>query len=182
MKKRIIVVALCMALAAVVLCGCSPEQKAGGTIKKINKTLNSAAVITQRVTVTDVGVTVYTYEKKSVADGDSVTVTVTEGKLGSDFTLQTAVTESVEDKTEMKLPLSLSAENLTDPTTGKNTLEFWLTPEQLALALDVSGVISVGNAKVTCVLSKGKLAEMNCSFTSSAEGYKSVTIEVTCEY
>lgn len=179
-NKKIIIVALCLALIAVVLCGCGAEQKANKTIKKIDKHLSDVTKMTQSVTVTDVGITVYTYQRTSVVDGDSVAVTTTEGKLGSEFTLQTTTTNSTQNKSQLKLPIALNGENITNPEASKNALNFTLTADQLASALNSSEEISVGFATVTCVLNGGKLTEMTCSFTS--KGYKSVTINVTCEY
>lgn len=181
MKIKRFAIAAVLICALLLLCCCSDADRLDKTLGNITKSLSDVKQMTQSVTVTDGGVTVYTLEKKAAADGDVVNVEISEGKLSADFTLQTTASTSVSDKkTQFVLPVSLSSDKVSTFVLGNDTVSCIVAKDKLASVLETENYESAGDVSVAYTLQKGKLQEMTCSFVTVSS--KTVTVKVTCVY
>jgi len=181
MKRKLIILSVCLSALLVLLCGCSPEKQLNKTLNSINSNISNAKTFTQKLTVTDGGVTVYSLEKKVEVDGDNAAVTTVESKLSSGFTLQeTTSTANSEKSEQLKLPVTLSIDTMIIYTLKDDVLTCVIGQENADGVFGAQNYKIAGDINVKCTLSNGKMQQLDCLFVT--ETGKDVTLTVTCAY
>lgn len=179
MKKKLSVLLItCLLIAAAVLSGCNNPKN---MLAKAYKSVGGAQSVNYSLTVSDNGVTVYSYEKTVTVNGDDAAVTVDEATLGESFTLEHVVTTSTAPKGEqLVLPLAVTEDKLSTAEVNGNLLTCVISKDNFAAMLDSDSLVSSGDVTVMFVITDGKCKQMVCNYVT--ETSKTVNMTVVCEY
>ena len=182
MKKiKTLVSVFCLFIVILSLCGCGAESKITKAIKNISSNLSKAQTITSVVTVKDGDFTAYSLTRTVTFDGDNASIQIKESKLSSDFTMnETTSTERSDKATQAVLPLKLAVEDMEIYLLKDDVLTCVIGQENASKAFASQSYSVAGDINVRCNLTKGRLEELTCSF--STETGKVVTLVVTCAY